>query len=288
MLNLFLKGWPFYSALAIWLLYAGFFLIFSNHLSYGDPFKAQYMKPFLARFFANVCNQDAFNSQRSVREASCVYTFQGKGLPASEPSGKVLFNITNASFSFLSYENRILKLKYKVEFNWRENNPRPSIEEGTLVFDLSLYDSNQDVMSLRVIPYLTYHGFLIQEVADRLDLEKEPLRYMAWGVILASKLISLRTTGESASFDNKFPHFVVRAENSSYLQLKNYFERGEIYEKDPLLFLYYSGALLSTSALGEIVPNTRLMRVATVLESVFGLFLFGAMIGVAGQWFKTG
>lgn len=202
----------------------------------------------------------------------------------TESGNEPLYSTKDISFSFASYVDKILRIKYKTTRVWFKNPEKLPVESGVIEFDLSNYGVIGDPIAVKVTPYVAYEDFLVKRIETQPDGKDWPTSFSAWGTILAGELLQLSGGSGSITPGRDFSSFISNSKSSGYLNLKLYFEDGRIFTRDISTFIYFSGAILTSSAFGELIPNTSIMKIAISIESILGILWLGLLVGLATSW----
>lgn len=106
--------------LCIWLGFAAIYFFNASQISFSNPNKAQNLNSFLETFFDDVCRTGRNPAIITKRFDGCTYQFGLNGI-VTESGNEPLYSTKDISFSFASYVDKILRIKYKTTRVWFKN-----------------------------------------------------------------------------------------------------------------------------------------------------------------------
>jgi Ion channel len=271
------KKWLVIGLFLIWPSFAGLYWWIPDQFSISDPQRSQNLTPFLKSFFLKVCKSNKEFDAKAL-DRGCNYVAKGGGINIW--SGGVITHRTTAiSIYFSSYSEHKLRLRYQISKLWVVPlDKNRSLETGVATFDLAGYESDKAPVLAEFSPTFEIDG---NEVATLSDVPKldEMLSVEGWGDFLTGNLLGIESDQTRSNFSSGAKSFFPVKLGPEFLQLRNFFENGSLTERDFTTFLYFSGAMLSCTALGDVVPTSSVARFFTMFEGLLGIVFFGLLIG---------
>lgn len=281
--------------LIIWLAFGAIYYACRSDFSVTDPNKPQNLNIFLERFFPETCTAEDKTGGSfyiDLDKNGCTYhhTFPAKVIvPAPDAWGSSeisLFHLDyrgyTYKFNFDSYSNGILKLKYvlgPLAASFRE------AEYGILSLDLSHFENPLEPILVRFTPHIPFGPFFVEPINEQApfdaeDLHTSPRNISSWGKTLGYKLMGIESGHQSMTVGHQQPYFNATSGHLAYSRLRNYFERGSMEYFHPEDFVYFSAAILTSSALGDIAPTSHFMKILVSLQSLLGIIWLGLAISL--------
>jgi hypothetical protein len=273
-----------------WVAFAFVYSNYSKDLAYVNPYSRRILNPTIKQFFKSICSTGRFHSKVEIFQNGCRYKYAGEGLPTMYGKTEVGYWTREVSFEFKEYINQRLEIKYKILYKWPEGSDRLPEEAGIVYFDMSNYQQVTDTMAFQANPFVSYQNYLIDKIKERppLDFKKPGFNdFPSWGVILSGGLLKLGSSTGSITSGLKFPIFTVKVDSPAYLNLKRYFEYGEVQDESFSTYLIYSGAIITSLGFTEIIPGNKFLQVLAMMESLIGIILLGIIVGFTYDYAKS-
>ncbi|WP_413570432.1 ion channel [Bdellovibrio sp. HCB117] len=274
---------------AVCIGFAGVFYAHRGDFSLSDVNKPQNLDRFLARYFSEVCSKavqpDGHYVETIRRGCSYHYVF-----PALVDNFNVMVFPDNPGneyrFSFQSYFDGVLKIKYFVGPLFPKNMYDEYQEHGLISMDLSRFEKPGDDILIQFTPHVPFNGYLVKALVEQPPFDEMVKKKVnGWGTILGLGLLSLGSQdpnkgNPSMTVGREQAYFITSSSKSSYEAIRDYFEKGSMEYFGFFDFVYFSAAVLTSSALGDMVPMTLTMKMAVSLESLLGIM----WLGIAAGW----
>ncbi|WP_413287781.1 potassium channel family protein [Bdellovibrio sp. HCB337] len=275
--------------LLVWIGCGSIYYIAKADFSLVDVNRPKNLDLFLKNFFSGVCVNAWQPDMHYVESISrgCSYHYVP---PALVVGYSILYMAGDSGnefrFSFDSYSNRVLKVKYVVGplfpsplgFDERQ-------ESGVMTMDLSRYENPGDDILVQFLPHIPLGGHLVKSINEQPPFDEiSRKKRSGWGTTLVYKLLSLVDPERGSStmtFGREQAYFLTTSYNKLYLDLRAYFESGSMKHFGYSDFLYFSAAILTSSALGDMAPVSFWMKILVSLESLFGIIWLGVVAGWA-------
>lgn len=272
-----------------WILFALVYSLNPTEITYVNTQSKKTLSPQLQKFFNATCLPGSYGPRIVVHPQGCSYIYDGVGLPTMYGSDKIGYWTREVHFEFKGYTDQKLELKYKILYTWPAESNRLPEEGGVVYFDLSNYNIEGQSLIVQINPFVTYQDHLVQKIEEREPTHPKDIlesEFPSWGVIVSGGLLGLKGGGGSMTLGRKFSIFSSEVKGLGYLNLKKYFEYGEVQDESFSTYLLYSGSLITSLGLTDIMPSTNDMKLLAILESLIGVVLFGVITGFAYDYLK--
>lgn len=281
--------------IAICFVFAGIYYSSRGDFSLSDVSKPQNLDRFLTRYFSEVCSKAIKPETHYVEtiRRGCSYHYV---FPAFVDGLSVFVFPDNPGneyrFSFQSYDDGILKIKYFVGPLFPKAMYDENQEHGLISMDLSRYEKPGDDILIQFTPYVPFNGYLVKPLTEQAPFEEIVKKKVnGWGTILGFGLLSLGSQdpnkgNPSMTIGREQSYFITSSSKTSYEAMRDYFEKGSMEYFEFFDFIYFSAAILTSSALGDIVPMTLSMKMAISVESLLGIMWLGIAVGWAFELWR--
>lgn len=252
--------------IAAWLIYSAIYFLLRSELSYSSPQDLKTARPHIEKFFSNVCDL-------AYKGNNLPHFFEKVNLGCEYHYTDDVFKI-----SFLSYGESTLRLKIIRKALVPTESTKTAASVGVILIDFSSFEKIEDKILVRIIPYMSFDQYLIQPHSSQANSEG-PNAYL-WGDVLGRQLIGLGKNGgvPSMTVGQDHPMWLNSFNNKSYLDIKKYFENGDMSNAGLNEFATYSFQILTASNTGQIMPNSLLMRMIISSQSLIAIILLGLWV----------